>query len=849
MRNKRRPIKAQQELGRNPPLAIVSRRMVSDERLGNMLPLAALAMVGALIPIAFLIPADARSVFSGDALAQNLGWMVAALLTVLAAKFNGWAITSRYAWLVALAAAWLAASCFAADRFGNGRLAWNGFWQIISLGLCYWTVRVLGRSAWFQRAVVVLILTCCVGESILGMHQLLLGFKRVQWQYVEDREGMLRRNGIEAPEGSVQRKRFESRLLYSYEPFATFALSNSLATTLGAAVVLGCGLVLPSWLSRWHKSDGPPVESGPPNEATAGAPAVARSGRSDRTGKCISESKLRLSIASMAVAVIVCCFVLTKSRSGLIAVVVSMALWLSLDRPWNINAVVRRWAMRGIGATVIATAAIGFWLVNSGRLVLSDAVKSFAFRVDYWRATWSMIQDHPWLGVGLGNFQSYYPKYKLPQASEIIADPHNWILDLAATVSVPLALLCALWVLFSILPYYTWLAGVRGRKRTIVDAAAASAPEIQSDKSHEIAVDSELRERKRDLRWMSWGVAVGSLVCCAMMTLTGQALDLDAMFLMWIGAAVFLWAMLGWIHDGSMSLNLLRSASLAMIVALFASGSWQASGIAVPLVCLLATVQCDREKLHQVTRQTTSGWASWTAPSVIGLCLLVFLVQTWRPVSASWTLFQQSGRARSYQEQLELMRQAAKADTLDAGPLIGVCQLLNQQISAAQFSSELGNLADSLDLAIKEMLNSDSAGQLNWQLAGDAMLSLAGARRRLSVGQDGEIESLEKAREFYSEAIARYPGSVQLHVEMAVVDACLGRWDSTLRFVHSAHEWDQQAMNDDQKLVNQLIWLPYVPERILDAAVVRPSFRSPWAQAEPLVNWMRTYKNAQTPEQ
>ena len=89
MRNKRRPIRAQPELRRNPPLAHASRRMFSDERLGNMLPVAALAMVGALIPIAFLVPADARSVYSGDALAQNLGWMLAALLTALAAKFNG----------------------------------------------------------------------------------------------------------------------------------------------------------------------------------------------------------------------------------------------------------------------------------------------------------------------------------------------------------------------------------------------------------------------------------------------------------------------------------------------------------------------------------------------------------------------------------------------------------------------------------------------------------------------------------------------------------------------------------------------------------------------------------------
>ena len=54
-----------------------------------------------------------------------------------------------------------------------------------------------------------------------------------------------------------------------------------------------------------------------------------------------------------------------------------------------------------------------------------------------------MIKDHPWLGVGPGNFQDYYTQYKLPTASEEIRDPHNFLLEVWATSgSFALVALC-----------------------------------------------------------------------------------------------------------------------------------------------------------------------------------------------------------------------------------------------------------------------------------------------------------------------------------------------------------------------------------------------------------------------
>src|SRR5262249_28383877 len=62
--------------------------------------------------------------------------------------------------------------------------------------------------------------------------------------------------------------------------------------------------------------------------------------------------------------------------------------------------------------------------------------ESSAKRTDYWLATWSMIRDHPWLGVGPGNFGRLYPRYMLLRAFEQVKDPHNLFLEIWATSGV-----------------------------------------------------------------------------------------------------------------------------------------------------------------------------------------------------------------------------------------------------------------------------------------------------------------------------------------------------------------------------------------------------------------------------
>src|SRR5215467_5230429 len=47
-----------------------------------------------------------------------------------------------------------------------------------------------------------------------------------------------------------------------------------------------------------------------------------------------------------------------------------------------------------------------------------------------------MISDHPWLGVGAGNFGRHFPQYAAATVAEDAAEPHNFLLELWASYGV-----------------------------------------------------------------------------------------------------------------------------------------------------------------------------------------------------------------------------------------------------------------------------------------------------------------------------------------------------------------------------------------------------------------------------
>lgn len=78
----------------------------------------------------------------------------------------------------------------------------------------------------------------------------------------------------------------------------------------------------------------------------------------------------------------------------------------------------------------------------------NDVAKMVGVRANYWRSAVGMIRDHPWRGVGLGNFGTRYPAYKQPQGWAV-KRVHNQYLQFAADGGIPLLIaFLAIWVFF-----------------------------------------------------------------------------------------------------------------------------------------------------------------------------------------------------------------------------------------------------------------------------------------------------------------------------------------------------------------------------------------------------------------
>lgn len=103
------------------------------------------------------------------------------------------------------------------------------------------------------------------------------------------------------------------------------------------------------------------------------------------------------------------------------------------------------------GVTVVAV------VVGAGAAVLGlrrDVLARFLELLDWrteqarwgvWQASWRMLRDHPWLGVGPAQFHMVHPQYALPQSAHL-TDPHSMYLKLATEWGVPATLLFFGWM-------------------------------------------------------------------------------------------------------------------------------------------------------------------------------------------------------------------------------------------------------------------------------------------------------------------------------------------------------------------------------------------------------------------
>jgi O-antigen ligase len=338
-------------------------------------------------------------------LVLNLLWMAAAL------GWAAWRLLSRkgdwYGGLVEAALLVLVVLVFfsaeTAARYKHpARLI---AWEWVGLLLAFVVVRQLAARSEDGHALFAALLASAVSLSAYGVYQSAVELPRDQQRYAELdklRQDMARQH-VYLDDAQL---RMMHRRLQDRHAFGTFAHPNSYAGYLVLLLPGLAGAVFVCRGSRW------------PLAAAAGCLALG----------CVA-------------------LWLTHSRGAMLGLGIVAV---------GAAAVARRralWAHKGVALLtllVLAGAGAAAWGAGLFTSALGKSTGTAAYRLDYWRATWRMIAEHPWLGVGPGNFAAAYTRYLPAGAAESIRDPHNFALELWATCGVfaLLALLAALGVFF-----------------------------------------------------------------------------------------------------------------------------------------------------------------------------------------------------------------------------------------------------------------------------------------------------------------------------------------------------------------------------------------------------------------
>jgi len=164
--------------------------------------------------------------------------------------------------------------------------------------------------------------------------------------------------------------------------------------------------------------------------------------------------------------VVALCFFLTGSRAGLLALLITLLFmcWMVVRKRYlthHPDLIIKFTIMLGVVFFSFVTSyLLNLLLTGEGSRAAITSGISVEARFVFWAAAWLIFLDHPWFGVGLGNYKFYLPEY-LPKAHEWLGFvqyeamgytkwAHNELLQLACEggIFVLLLLLCLLSLFF-----------------------------------------------------------------------------------------------------------------------------------------------------------------------------------------------------------------------------------------------------------------------------------------------------------------------------------------------------------------------------------------------------------------
>jgi hypothetical protein len=287
-------------------------------------------------------------------------------------------------------------------------VVWNilpGYGGAPRYGLNMLSVWLGLAAAWFlfrqtlhnQKTVTTIfsiIIAVMFSEALLGLHQQFIGIPAMLRQFEADPEKTVAQIDSSIKLNTPDWDRLVARLKTA-KPMGTYPMTNSLGGLLGGWFIFLAGFLVFFFPQTFRR---------------------------------------RLCAVTIT-GVIFICFILTQCRSGIVAVGVGIILlaFILIHRRWRTKLL-----FVGLAVAVLFIIAI---FVSSGKSLIDGASRSLGFRIEYWRASLGMVRDYPVFGCGSGNFKQTYTQYKLPQASEEVSDPHNFVIEIAAVSGLPALLL------------------------------------------------------------------------------------------------------------------------------------------------------------------------------------------------------------------------------------------------------------------------------------------------------------------------------------------------------------------------------------------------------------------------
>lgn len=707
-----------------------------NRKTGSTAQVVSTLVLGALLVIVALRPVDAIEIDRGSGL----------FLFPLAMVFFGAAWIAKRDWrwtrvegaLVGSAVGfcfWTALSWWV--NAGNLRQGANELWWwctavLIWLGARCWMANVGSK---LRQACLGLLVACAAGQVCFAAHQQWVSLPADRALYEANPEAFIRELGRVPEEGSAEWAIIRGRL-YEGGPTGTFALANSLAGYLVLGAVFACGMA-------WRNG-----------------------GRGWDVRRC---GGLVIALACLVA------LQWTRSNSALVALVAGLGILGLGERFLACRGQIQRAGIAlGSGCVVLGMAVGILW--RSG---WESFPRSLAFRFQYWRATLAMIGDSWLWGSGPGNFQDRYLQYRLDEASEGIADPHNWIMEILSTAGVPGGAM-VLFVLAIIAYRLSARNDLESREAAVMTQSAAGT---QNRKVHSNGKDKRGQDdnwgQEENWRQRNWvlglGAWVGWLTVIVYWVTARQLPNFDALGLATVGAAASWFVVRGSLGEVAVEVVLALAGSVLLGIHLLVAGGISVPGLAVPLLVLLAMLEGSGELGHEGAAGQTQNQKALAGMACVACGLLwLWWWSSWQPVQEQLRIASQAEGLFAGGRPLDanrLYRQAALLDPWDPVPQMRVAEteLWQTMMSGENFSS--GVLGDS-EVAV------DKSGQ-NWQQE----LDLAVSRNRQApilwqwlteqwmtyYQYSGDAGALEKAREAAEQWIELSPTDIAGWAQVALL--------------------------------------------------------------------------------